>query len=172
VLYKILDKLFLNIVGKDKTHDNVGFKNFFIGTKYTTTLTTKITSPISSVFYTENNPNTSFLSKALSCTNYSLTLVDKFNLNNYYTNTLPVYKQNTIVSVLISSNLQNKTTRLFNSLTSSESFYNNSLGGLNTRINTTLLTLNYLNKFFKETQHSINFNFNLKENLNISNQQR
>jgi hypothetical protein len=172
ILYKILDTLFLNIVSKDKTYNTISFKNLFLETKYTINYTSKTTTPPNSVFCTKNSSDSSFLSKALSYTNYSLTLIDKFSLGSYYKCNSSVYQKNTIITTLIPQNTQNNPTKLFSSLTSNESFYNNSLNTVNAKINTTLLTLNYLNKFLKESRHSINFNFNLKENLNVSNQQR
>jgi hypothetical protein len=173
ILYRIVDTLFLSIVDKNKTYNTVGFKTFFLETKYAITPTSKGSTPPYNIFYTKNNSNTSFLSKALSYTNYSLTLIDKFSLDSYYNNNSPVfYQKTTLTTTLIPQNQQTNTTKLFSSLASKESFYNNSLNSLNTKINTKLLTLNYLNKFFKESNHNINFNFNLKENLNIANQQR
>jgi hypothetical protein len=66
----------------------------------------------------------------------------------------------------------NKKEKTFNSLTYKESYYSNSLLINSFKINTTLVTLNDINKFFKEKHCFIKFNFNIRENLNISNQQR
>lgn len=112
---------------------------------------------------------------------YKMSLVSKtlsiLRTDMYSINSLQTNKKNTTIltnyfnvyDLVLRAKTKPLSNSCFNSISTKESYYS---GSYNSKVHNTVLTLGDLTSFYKVHNYPLVFNFNIKNNLNVANQQR